>query len=42
MYYLALLIQVIDIYNNDYIDNCNCTNCLSYDLNFIYNNDILI
>ena len=42
MYYLALLIQVINIYDDDYSNNCNCTNCLNYDLNYIYNNEILI
>ena len=36
MYYLALLIQVIDIYEEDYMDYCKCTNCWNYDLWEIY------
>jgi len=37
MYWLALLIQVIDIYEQDYLDYCKCTNCYMYDLQEIYN-----
>jgi len=38
MYYLAQLIQVINIYELDYSDS----KCKYTQLNFIYNNELLI
>lgn len=30
--------EILDMYNEDYMDYCTCTTCLQYDLVQVYNN----